>query len=331
LAQADLIHIFGDATDVHMLEFAERAGQRGIPYIIDLPPQPIEPSSVAETTLYAMFRSAFDEHDLGRFLGAYEQGKLEVPREPSSEPAPEEWARRAHRFGELARRAVAIFTPLEDTGRRAASLPPDVAARLRTRGVFLEPEPTSRRIEHLVPMGPFALVHAPIARRSFSLFPAYAAERGMVPTVIAGPVYDVDYLHVLRAIAPNAIVLADPDAAVVSALFRQAAIVVEVAPRPSSTGGIIRGIACGALPVVATESPLARLTGDEAPLFSQRSVDECARTMAQALSSADRPGRVARLQARLLPRCDPASARASILAAYAGARPSSVDQRLLKI
>jgi hypothetical protein len=172
------------------------------------------------------------------------------------------------------------------------------------------------------------LIHAPISRRSFALFPAYVADRAGLPIVVAGPVYDVDYLHVLRSIAPNAIVLADADPGVIAALYRRASVYIDAAPRPRSTLALLRAVACGALPVVAEESPLTRLLGDDAPCFSLRSVDAFARTLRQALSSTDRETCVARLRARLLPGCEPQLTLAAVLAAYAGGRSRIAEHRL---
>jgi hypothetical protein len=318
LAQAQLIHIFGDATEAHTLAFAEFARERGIDYVLDLVPEPIDPSSDLEMTLYTMFLASFDDYDKERYLAAFELSKLDTPETPmaTAEPTPEEFARRAERFSELARGATAILTVAQDVDRRRAALPPEVANRVRARGTFLESEPPAGPIGHIVPRAPFALIHAPIAKRSASLFPAFAAELRGIPIVIAGAVYDVDYLHVLRAIAPNAIVLADAAAGVISALYRQAAIFIDAAPRPRSVNGLLRGIACGALPVLIRESPLARVMGDVVPTFSLRSLGECGQAMADAMTLADGEGRIETLRAQVAQARDQQSSLATVLEVY---------------
>jgi len=129
-------------------------------------------------------------------------------------------------------------------------------------------------------------------------------------------VYDVDYLHVLHAIAPNAIVLTEASPGVISALYRQAAVVIDATPRPRSAANLLRAIACGALPLLAQESPLTRITGDSAPSFSSRSRDACAQAIHDALTMPERAQRVETLRAQLASRRDQQASLTTVLEVY---------------
>jgi hypothetical protein len=156
-----------------------------------------------------------------------------------------------------------------------------------------------------------------IGARSHSLFAALAAESRGVPLVIAGPCYDVEYLQTLRTIASATIVLADPDSGVISALYRRASILVDAAPRPRRAAGLVRAEACGGLPVLALESPLARIAGPGIQTFRLTSYEDCAATLVEAMALTDRDDRIAALQARLAPRRDLAQTFGGLMAAYA--------------
>jgi hypothetical protein len=132
-------------------------------------------------------------------------------------------------------------------------------------------------------------------------------------------VYDVDYLHLLRGSAPHAIVLADAGAGVVSALYRRADLWIDPAPRPRSAAGLMRAVACGALPVLSAESPLLRIAGSNVPSFAPRSCDDCAGALVRALASGDHEQRILALQRRLSSRRDFALTFSNVMRAYANA------------
>jgi hypothetical protein len=314
LTQAALVHIVGAPFEEHTVVFAEHAQRSGIDFVFDLCPQPADTSAFLENSFVSLFRAAIDDADIARYLEAYERGNLDpygVP-EVSSDHHP----RIAARFAELARHALGILAPAEDVETLRALLPPSLSERIRARGVFVRDEPVPAPIGHLVPREPFAFAFGPIAMRSHSFYTAIAAERHGIPLVIAGPVYDANYLQVIAANAPSAIVLADLDRAAVSALFRAASVYVDAAPRPRSTASLVRAVSCGTLPVLASDSPLARSAGDAAPVFPLKSLDDCARALRGAMQVPDRRERLDNLAARLLPRRDPATALASVIAAY---------------
>jgi hypothetical protein len=148
---------------------------------------------------------------------------------------------------------------------------------------------------------------------------ALGAESRAIPLVIAGPCYDVDYLQTLRTIAPSAVILADPEAGVLSAIYRRAAVWVDAAPRPRSSAGLERATACGLLPVLATESPLARIAGSDTPTFRATSFQECAATVLDAMGLPDREERIVALQERFAPQRDLARKFGGLMTAYAGA------------
>jgi hypothetical protein len=321
MAGAQLAHIFGAPFEAHTIAFAQAARQNGAGYVFDVPPRPQSPSAFVETMLVVALRSATDDAERARYLEAYEERRVTGATGP--EPSPEEYARIEERFAELARGAVAILAAQEDIESLRALLPPSAKERVLARGIFASPEPPPSPIGHLVPSAPFAFVHASIGARSHALFTALAAESRAVPLVVAGPCYDVEYLQTLRANAPSAVVLADPDDGVISALYRRASIWVDAAPRPPSAGGLFRAAACGALPVLAAESPLVRIVGAGAPTFRLTSSEDCATTLALAMSLTDRDDRIAALQARLAPRRDLAQTFGGLMAAYAVATPVS--------
>jgi len=265
--------------------------------------------------LVVALRSASDDAERARYLGAYEERRVTGTTRP--EPSAEEYARIEERFAELATGAVAVFAAQEDIESLRAWLAPAAAERVLGRGIFGSPEPAPLPIGHLVPSAPFAFVHASIGARSHTLFAALAAESRHVPLVIAGPCYDVEYLQTLRTIAPSAVVLADPQAGVISALYRRASIWVDAAPRPRSAAGLFRAAACGALPVLALESPLARIAGAGIPTFRLASFEDCATTLVGTMALPDSDERIAALQARLAPRSDLAQTFGGLMAAYA--------------
>jgi hypothetical protein len=317
LADAQLVHIFGAPSESDTIAFAEHALARGVEFVFDLPPQASDSSAFAENAIAIIHRAAKDDAELQHYLLAFQAGRIDRSGTPP-EPSAEEYARTQTRFGELAQRAAAVLVPEEDRAGLVALFPP-AAARVFARGVFAEAEPDPAAIGHLAPRQPFALVHGPIGARSHLLPVAFGAELHRVPLVITGPVYDVDYLQTLRATAPNAIVLADAAAAVVSALYRQAAVFVDAAPRPRSAAGLLRAVACGALPVLAQTSPLTRIAGAAAPTFVPTSADDCGVTLARALTPLDRSAPIAELRGRLLARRDPAATLRGVLAAYSRA------------
>jgi len=143
---------------------------------------------------------------------------------------------------------------------------------------------------------------------------AVAAERGNLPCVIAGPVYDVEYLQTIRIAAPSAIVLADAAPGIMSALYRRAAVWVDASSRPRSAAALTRAVDCGALPLLTANSPLLRIAGEAGLTFPATSIDDCTRAIASALVCPDREQRLAELQDRLLPRR--AEALGSVLSAY---------------
>jgi hypothetical protein len=149
------------------------------------------------------------------------------------------------------------------------------------------------------------------------LFTALAAEAGGIPLVVAGPVYDVEYLQTLRAAAPNTIIVADAPAGVVSAFARRASLWIDASPRSRTAAGLIRAIRCGQLPAVAAESPLARIAGPDGAAFALTSVDDAAGTFARALVAPDRAARLAALDHRLGPRGNLARSFGGLLTANA--------------
>ena len=314
MAGAQLVHIFGAPIEAHTIAFGRAARQIGAGYVFDVPPRPQSPSAFVETMLVLALRAATDDAERARYLEAYEARRVTAATGP--EPSPEEYAQIEERFAELARGAVAILVAAEDIESVRALLPPAAREHVLARGIFGSPEPAPSPIGHLVPSAPFAFVHASIGARSHALFTALAAESRGVPLVIAGPCYDVEYLQTLRTIAPNAVVLADPDAGVISALYRRASLWVDAAPRPSSAGGLFRAAACGALPVLATESPLARIAGAGIPTFRLTSFEDCARTLVEAMALPDRDERIAALQTKLAPWSDLAQTFGGLMAAY---------------
>ncbi len=313
-APVNLVHIFGSPYDEHCIAFAERARERATDYVFDLPPLPDDPSTYVQTMLPLVCRSSFDEADFSLYLRAYTERSLTGPLPADAGRAVFD-GRRA-RFAELAAGALAVLAAPEDLALLRAMLPPSVAARLASRSAFSTPEPPAARIGHIVPARPFAFVHGTIGADSNALFAALACERHALPIVIAGPTFDVTYLQLLRLKAPSAIVLADPDPAIVSALYRRAAVWVDPAPHARSAAALLRAVACGAVPVLADESPLVRSAPAGVPLFSLRSFDDCARVVRESLQRTDRAECIARLQAAIETRRDPNAAFAAIMAAY---------------
>jgi hypothetical protein len=314
LADADLVHIFGARFESHTVDFGELALERGIDFLFDLPPAPTDRSAWTENTFAHLYSNALDDLDIARDMRAYEVRNLESGGLPQA--SAEDYDATESRFAKLSGRAAGVLCAEEDIGMLRAALPTSVIDQIRSRGVFAEPEPDAEAIGHLVPTAPFAFVHGAIAARSNSLYPAIAAERHGIPLVIAGSVYDVGYLLTLRAAAPSAIILGDAEPRIVSALYRRASVWIDAAPRPRSAARLIRALACGALPVLAAESPLSRIAGSSAPTFALTSLDDCARTLEDAIRSPDRAVRIAELQARLLARRDPGATFRGIIAAY---------------
>jgi hypothetical protein len=259
--------------------------------------------------------AACDDLECARYIRAYEAGTLNNPS--SVETSAADYARMEQSFFDLTASAVSILAEGHDIEGLRSKLPSSMTDRLFARGTILSPEPDSVPIDHLVPSVPFALADAVIGTRSHVLMIAYAARLSGVPLVITGPIYDVNYLLTLRTVAPDAIVLPDAAPSVVSALYRRASIWVDAAPRPRTAAGLVRAVACGALPVVAAESPLARIVGYGVPAFPVVSADSCAQAMARAISLADRDRLVAALQVRLAERFDPNRTFATLMTAYA--------------
>jgi hypothetical protein len=315
MATAQLVHIFGSAYEPHAIAFAQKARDRGIDFVFDLAPRPLSPSAYVEEMLLMALRAASDDSERARCLEAYEARRVSGTAAP--EPTAEEYAQIEARFAELAAHAVAVLAAEEDVADLRAWLPASAAERVYARGIFAADEPSPAPIGHLVSSAPFAFVHGTIAARSHALFAAFAAESSGVPLVVAGPCHDVEYLQTLRTAAPDTIVLADAGDSVVSALYRRATIWIDAAPRPRSAAGLFRAAACGALPVLARESPLARIAGPDTPTFGLTSFADCAATLVAAMTSADRDERCRALQARLAPRRDLALTFSGLMAAYA--------------
>ncbi len=313
LGQAQLVHIFGAPFEEHTSAFAECAQKCGTPYVFDVPPRPITPSGLSESDFALVCRAVVDDAMVSAYESAYFAGKLDTGG-AKAEASAEEYGRLEARFVQLAQHAAALIVMAEDCELMRAALPPSVGSQIRARGVFTEDEPVAEAIGHLVPRAPFIFVHAPIAARSHALLTAVAAERGNLPCVIAGPMYDVEYLQSLRIAAPSTIILADAAPGVTSALYRRAAVWVDAAPRPRSAAALVRAVTCGALPLLAANSPLLRIAGEAALEFSLSSMDDCTRAIASALTCSDREHRIAALQDRLLPRR--AEALGSVLSAY---------------
>jgi hypothetical protein len=328
MAVADLVHIFGSVFEEHTIAFAQAAQQRGADFVFDVAPRAQSPSGYAENMLVLALRAASDDAETLRYLEAYQGGRASGTSVP--EPSAEQYARVARRFAELAASAVAILAMEEDVEVLRESLPPAPAARVFARGWYAAPEPPAAEIGHLVPHTAFAFTHAVIAARSHALLVALASRSCGVPLVIAGPCYDVEYLQTLRAIAPDAVVLADADSGVVAAIYRRAAIWIDAAPRPRSAAGLVRAVMCGALPVLASESPLARIAGSEISTFGLTSFAECGATLSKAMALSDRGERIRALQDRMAPRGDLARTFQGLLTAYAHAA-SAVSARAVTV
>jgi hypothetical protein len=314
LTGAQLVHIFGAPCEPHSTEFAEYARGRGIAFVLDLPPQAADGSAFNESVYFALLRSALDEAEIARYLAAFGSGRLD--RGSVQAPTAEDDAKQSARFAAVARSAGGVLVPHEDRAGAAARLPGVPADRIFGRGVFAEPEPERVAVGHLVPRAPFAFAHCVIGTRSNVLYAAFAAERRRVPFVVAGPVYDVDYLQALRAAAPNAVVLADASPAVISSLYRRAAVYVDAAPRPTSAANVLRAVACGALPVILETSPLTRVAGPASPVLSATSTTACGIALMHAIDLAAESLAVTELRVRLLARRDPATVLREVLAAY---------------
>jgi hypothetical protein len=312
LRGAQLIHIIGGRYERHTLLFARFARENGIPFVFDVPPEP-SPLRPLEMTFVLMHRRALDDAQLAEYIDGYESERVEPGESEGPSRAEEDGLRAA--FREQAAAAQAIFCIAEDRAALVAALPA-AADRIFTRGAFAQAEAAPTAIGHLVPSAPFALVHGEIAVPLNALYVAVAAQRRNVPLVIAGPVYDVDCLQILRGSAPAAIILADPDEATIAALYRSARLWVSAAPRPRSAAPLVRAVDCGALPVVVGGSPFARIAGVDAPTFSARAIDDCAEVLARAIDASDRLERVAALRARLNGRRDPATAFGAVMAGY---------------
>ncbi|MGD0476444.1 MAG: hypothetical protein ABSB70_24980 [Candidatus Velthaea sp.] len=313
LDRAQLVHIFGAPFEDHASAFAESAQKRGTPYVFDVPPCPNTPSGLREADFGLICRAVVDDAMVSSYETAYFAGRLDSGG-AKSEASAEEFARKEARFAQLARYAAAVIVMAEDRELMCAALPPSIASRVLARGIFADAEPVAEAIGHLVPRAPFAFVHATIAARSHALLTAVAAERGNLPCVIAGPVYDVEYLQTIRIAAPSAIVLADAAPGIMSALYRRAAVWVDASSRPRSAAALTRAVDCGALPLLTANSPLLRIAGEAGLTFPATSIDDCTRAIASALVCPDREQRLAELQDRLLPRR--AEALGSVLSAY---------------
>jgi hypothetical protein len=135
--------------------------------------------------------------------------------------------------------------------------------------------------------------------------------------VVPDPCHDVEYLQTLRTSAPDVVALADADLAAISALYRRASIWVDAAPRPRSAAWLVRAAACGALPVLALESPLTRIADVAAPTFKLTSFADAAAALVEAMALADHGDRIAALQARLTAGRDLALTFGGLMAAYA--------------
>jgi hypothetical protein len=192
-------------------------------------------------------------------------------------------------------------------------------------GILLAPEPPEDDVSAVIPNVPFVLVHAPLLARNHVL--SLAAHRGGLdlPLVIAGPVSDVLYAARLQRRAPaGLVVIADPSPGTVAALYRRAAVIVEPSLRPAGAARVARGVLCGALPMVPDRSPLDPLIAPPGPSYDALQIENTPRALAQALADPQRAEKVAQLQARLRPLCEPDTVFRQYLAGYALATASGV-------
>lgn len=163
---------------------------------------------------------------------------------------------------------------------------------------------------------PFILVHAPIWPEANQLVVARASASVGVPTIFAGAVVDALYAERLREFASeHVILLGDPDAEQIPALYRAAAVVADAAWTTRGHGSLVTAAAFGAALVCSQNRWLAL---DDAHLWMVDPADvaSVARGIGEAWDAAMRSDQRIRTTSEAA-RERLAPAAAAIVAAYA--------------
>lgn len=317
IAEADLVHIFGGYADSHIAAFAERAERAGIPYVLALEPV-TDWSTWTETTLPIALRAGIDDEAIERLLVAYEARTLLVDDAPVT--IPDDDVARVHAsFERISQRAAALVVPSgADAARLRQRVPGIPIERVVIAGPVLAAEPHEDDIASRIPDRPFVLMHAPIATRSNLLFALWALRRSGIPIVIAGDGYDVNMLmHVNHLGGEHTIVVLDPTAGTLAALYRRAALWLDPMPHPRGIGRFMRAAGCGVLPIVPRSSPLAGLVESDAPTYEMPVFGSLVAAVHAGLDAPDRTILAAKIANRNAPLVDVNGAFGAIVGAYA--------------
>jgi hypothetical protein len=315
-SEAGLVHVFG-RFDRELAARAAELGARRIPFVVSIAPIGAQ-TLWGEMTMQLIAQVAIDQAAFERFAAAYEKQSL-IPDDVTPQLSPAADAELRAEIEQALLPAQAIFVTTDAEAAAVAELCPRLSReRIIAAGIILGPEPEdAATIDHLIPARPFALVHAPALRSSNTLLPLYALAEANVPVVVAGGSGDVLYLAMMRRIAgPDAVFITDPPPAVVTALYRRAKAIVEPSRRPAGLARLARGVASGALPVVASDSAFAALMSDRNGCFDPLSFRGIAATIVAALEATDSESRRSGVALRLSDLTDPGRTTASILRGY---------------
>jgi hypothetical protein len=316
ISRAHIVHIFGGIDDKHVLAAADIAQRHGLPFVLSL--EPLAPyATYYEGASIVALRLGADDGDKRRYLRLFHQARLrldDIPHERDAAVA--EGAERT--FERVCDGAIGIIlAPGDDVTAFCARFPRVDAEKVHGGTAFLAAEPDETSVAELVPAERFLLIHGPISQRSaFGPILASLGEAGPA-VVVAGPMSEVDCGFTLRRVAGSGVVfLPDPTPGEVAALYRRAHAVAFPPLRPTGVSRLLRAVLCGALPLVPSSSPLARLV-PPAFAYDPWSPTSVQGVVQKAMVGADFSELVSQLGRALAPLADQRGAFTTVMQIYA--------------
>lgn len=325
IAEVDLVHIFGAAGSPHGLSAMNQARERGLPFVLSLDPLMPDYGTNEEDSMIAALHFGVDEATRQLFLKAKFAGALLI--DGIEKEKSEVTAGKDRIFERLAAEATMILLDISDDPEMFVKRFPKIErSRVSLQGLCIadELDDAVDPADHaLIPRQPFALVYAPFVRRSNIATLLAATYEANLNVVLAGPVSDVEHMITLRRCAGrDTLILPDPLPATAAALYRRAAAIVDISHRPTGPGRLVRGVLCGATPLVPIDSCFAWFVEPE-DCFLRTDPASIVRVIKTAIERTDGPQRTARTVARLAASLDQRSSTTSVLTAYARAAAPS--------
>ena len=317
LERFDVVHIFSAGYVDDGLSMAAAARSASVPVVITANLEDIADRAWWGANVTPVcFKNVADEQGLQNYLELLANRRLSTPEFTPDErqaPAPDFEAKVAA----LLEQAGCVIV----SGDQERTL---LAERFGRRknvvavAPYLNTSTPASPIEAVAGYDDFVLVHAPLEPRSNQLIVARAAQRAGLPLVLAGPVADADYLERVREFSgPRVILIPDPRADELAALYRRARIFADVSWIGVGLWRLAQAAACGCALVVSRHSYAPALWGQGLWVADPASEASVAVALGDAWAHVgESPAAVLDTADRIVAASDPAVALAGTLAAY---------------